>query len=125
MTSRKLMFAAIALIAFLAVGTAVNFAVTGRIPAVDDLDDSSDDNDSDDPALDDGRALLSQAKLTFEQAEAVAQTATPGAVDEIDLEYWNDKLVFDVDIGGKTVKVDATSGEVIEIADRALPADND
>lgn len=64
--------------------------------------------------LDDGTELQTRASVTLAQAVAAAQTAATGAVDEIDLEYWHDTLVYNVDIGSKDVKVDAATGDVLE-----------
>ena len=63
--------------------------------------------------LDDGKELLPQAGITLDQAIQAAQTAASGAVDEVDLEYWQGKLVFNVDVGDKDVKVDAQTGAVL------------
>ena len=63
--------------------------------------------------LDDGKELLSQANLTVEQAVQAAQSAATGAVGEVDLEHFQGRLVFNVDIGDKDVKVDAENGNVL------------
>jgi uncharacterized membrane protein YkoI len=63
--------------------------------------------------LDDGKELLPQATITLEQAVAAAQASTPGDVGEVDLEYYQGKLVFNVDVGNHDVKVDAATGDVI------------
>jgi uncharacterized membrane protein YkoI len=65
------------------------------------------------PVFDDGKELLSQANVTLPEAIAAAQTAVGGEVGEIDLEYYNGALVFNVDIGDQDVKVDANSGVVL------------
>ena len=127
MTVRKCLYLSTALVAVLALGgISVNIVSAGRLDeVVDDHDDASDDGDSDDPALDDGRALLPKAKLTFEQAEATARKANPGTVEETDLEVWDNKLVFDVDMGAKTVRIDAIDGTVLAIDDKDAALDND
>lgn len=66
--------------------------------------------------LDDGAGLLSQAGITLEQAIAAAQSAASGTVGEVDLEDYQGKLVFNVDVGDKDVKVDAASGNVLAVA---------
>ncbi len=66
--------------------------------------------------LDDGKDLLPKAGVSLSQAVAAAQTAATGAVDEIDLEYWNGTLVYNVDVGSKDVKVDAATGAVLDAA---------
>lgn len=63
--------------------------------------------------IDDGAELLPQAAITLEQAIAAAQSAASGPVGEIDLEHFEGKLVFNVDIGDKDVKVDAQTGAVL------------
>ena len=64
-------------------------------------------------SLDDGKDLLPQATITLEQAIAAAQASTPGALGEVDLEYFEGTLVFNVDVGNHDVKVDAATGQVI------------
>jgi uncharacterized membrane protein YkoI len=63
--------------------------------------------------LDDGKDLLPQAKITEQQAIAAAQTAASGALNEVDLEHYDGRLVFNVDVGAKDVKVDAATGDVV------------
>ena len=63
--------------------------------------------------FDDGKELLSQADITLPEAIAAAETAAQGEVGEIDLEYYNGTLVFNVDVGEQDVKVDANSGAVL------------
>src|SRR4051812_46023243 len=62
--------------------------------------------------LDDGKDLLSQARITEQQAIAAAQGAASGALNEVDLEHAGGTLVFNVDVGSKDVKVDASTGQV-------------
>ena len=69
--------------------------------------------------LDDGKDLLPQAKITEQQAIAAAQRAASGDLNEVDLEHYDGKLVFNVDVGAKDVKVDASNGDVL-----AAPADD-
>jgi uncharacterized membrane protein YkoI len=63
--------------------------------------------------LDDGTDLLPQAKLTIPEAVAAAQTAASGKIGEVDLEHYSGRLVFNVDVGDKDVKVDAATGDVV------------
>jgi uncharacterized membrane protein YkoI len=63
--------------------------------------------------LDDGKALLPQATITEQQAIAAAQQAATGTLNEIDLEHYQGKLVFNVDVGSDDVKVDAHNGAVL------------
>ena len=83
----------------------------------DDGVDVPDGGNNGDPAyagqLDDGQDLLPQASITIEQAIAAAQTAATGDIGEIDLEYHDGKLVFNVDVGDQDVKVDAANGTVL------------
>jgi uncharacterized membrane protein YkoI len=69
--------------------------------------------------LDDGRQYLSQASITEQQAIKAAQGASSGALNEIDLEQYEGRLVFNVDVGGSDVKVDAADGSVL-----GTPADD-
>jgi len=82
-----------------------------------EADDANEAEDGDIQApsgtLDDGNDLLPQAGITLEQAIAAAQGAASGPVGEIDLEHWQGKLVFNVDVGDKDVKVDASDGKVL------------
>jgi uncharacterized membrane protein YkoI len=63
--------------------------------------------------LDDGKALLPKATITEQQAIAAAQGAASGALNEVDLEYYQGRLVFNVDVGSHDVKVDAAHGDVL------------
>ena len=66
--------------------------------------------------LDDGAALLGQAKISERHAISAAQGAADGALNEVDLEQYAGKLVFNVDVGSSDVKVDAGSGKVLDVA---------
>ncbi len=63
--------------------------------------------------LDDGAELLPQAGISLAAAIDAATAATDGPVDEVDLEYWQGTLVFNVDVGNDDVKVDAATGRVL------------
>ena len=63
--------------------------------------------------LDDGTDLLPQARLSLAQAVTAAQTAASGKIGEVDLEHYSGRLVFNVDVGDKDVKVDAATGDVM------------
>jgi uncharacterized membrane protein YkoI len=65
--------------------------------------------------LDDGKELLPLAGISLVDAISAAQTAASGELDEIDLEYLNGKLVFNVDVGASDVKVDAATGAVLAV----------
>jgi uncharacterized membrane protein YkoI len=103
-TQRKRLIAIGGLIALLAIG--------GTAAATTATDD---DGDTTVPAgtLDDGADLLPQATITIDQAIAAAQGAASGDLGEVDLEYHDDILVFNVDVGDKDVKVDASNGNVL------------
>ena len=94
----------------------------------DDADEADDENGTDDateedeqedavPAgtLDDGDEFLTQASITLEQAIAAAQGAADGGLGEVDLEYVDGRLVFNVDIGDQDVKVDANDGSIVSL----------
>jgi uncharacterized membrane protein YkoI len=65
--------------------------------------------------LDDGKDLLGQAKVTEQQAIAAAQRSATGDLNEVDLEHRDGKLVWNVDVGSKDVKVDASTGDVLAV----------
>ncbi len=65
--------------------------------------------------LDDGKDLASQAGISEAQAIAAAQSATSGALNEVDLEHRAGRLVYNVDVGAKDVKVDADTGQVVAV----------
>lgn len=104
-TKKQKIYIAAATVALLAV-TGVGIAATTQ---------RGDDNGP--PAasgtIDDGAELLPQARLTVEQAIATAQQAVAGESGEVDLEYYGDSLVFNVDVGDRDVKVDAQTGAVL------------
>ena len=89
----------------------------------DDIQEQSgDQNEADDSAeqqqsgvLDDGKDLLPEANITLDQAIAAAQSAASGPVGEVDLERSHGRLVFNVDIGDKDVKVDAGDGNIVGV----------
>jgi uncharacterized membrane protein YkoI len=66
--------------------------------------------------LDDGKQLVPQAKISVQQAITAAQGAASGGLNEVDLEHYDGKLVYNVDVGAGDVKVDATSGDVLHVA---------
>jgi uncharacterized membrane protein YkoI len=63
--------------------------------------------------LDDGKDLRSQAKVSETQAIAAAQSAASGSLNEVDLEHFDGRLVYNVDVGNTDVKVDAATGKVV------------
>ena len=95
---RKKLIAAGAGVVALAAATGVAFAGGSGAPA---------------SRMDDGKALLPQAKISEQDAIAAAQRAASGGLNEVDLEHYEGKLVFNVDVGSHDVKVDASTGEVL------------
>jgi uncharacterized membrane protein YkoI len=65
--------------------------------------------------LDDGKDLASKAGITEAQAISAARSAASGALNEVDLEYRDRTLVYNVDVGAHDVKVDAKSGKVVAV----------
>jgi uncharacterized membrane protein YkoI len=63
--------------------------------------------------LDDGKDLLPRAGITEQQAVDAARATGSGVIGEVDLEHYQGKLVFNVDVGDRDVKVDAGSGDVL------------
>ncbi len=63
--------------------------------------------------IDDGAELLDQASISLEEAIAAAQTAATGALGEVDIEMYEGRLVFNVDVGDHDVKVDAANGTIL------------
>jgi uncharacterized membrane protein YkoI len=63
--------------------------------------------------LDDGKDVSSQAGISEQQALQAAQARESGALGEVDLEHYQGRLVYNVDVGSHDVKVDAQSGEVV------------
>ncbi|MDP2673342.1 MAG: PepSY domain-containing protein [Dehalococcoidia bacterium] len=82
----------------------------------EDTNEGEDDGDqAPSGTLDDGKDLLSQASITLDQAIAAAQGAASGPLGEVDLEDYQGKLVFNVDIGDKDIKVDASDGSIVSV----------
>ena len=63
--------------------------------------------------IDDGAELLDQASISLEEAIAAAQAAFSGLLGEVDLEFYEGQLVFNIDVGDKDVKVNAGDGTVL------------
>lgn len=63
--------------------------------------------------IDDGKELLPKATISLDQAIQAAQAYQTGDLGEVDLEYFDGHLVFNVDVGDQDVKVDAESGSVL------------
>ena len=111
----KRIYWVIALVALLALaGAAVT--VTSRVTSAGGGEAEENEVQAAPGQLDDGKDLLSQAGIRLEDAIAAAQSAASGPVGEVDLEHHQGKLVFNVDVGDKDVKVDASTGAVIGAA---------
>src|SRR4051812_13921759 len=65
--------------------------------------------------LDDGADLSGQASISEAQAIHAARSAATGALNEVDLERAEGRLVYNVDVGAKDVQVDAHSGQVVRV----------
>ena len=82
-------------------------------------DDANEGEDDDVQApsgtLDDGKDLLPDAGISVDRAIAFAKSAASGPVGEVDLEQYQGKLVFNVDVGDKDVKVDAANGSILAV----------
>lgn len=81
--------------------------------AVSVLPGTSQQQDAATARIDDGDELLPLTEITIQQAISAAEVAAPGAIGEIDVEYFRDHLVFNVDVGDVDVKVDALDGSVL------------
>lgn len=66
-------------------------------------------------SLDDGKDLLPQTKITLAEADAAAQWAVDGQLGQVDLEHFEGRVVYKVDVGDKEVRVDATDGSIAAI----------
>ena len=69
-------------------------------------------------SLDDGKDLLAQTTISLAQADAAAQAAATGSLGQVDLEHYEGKLVYSVDVGDSEVKVDAADGGIAGIVPR-------
>jgi uncharacterized membrane protein YkoI len=70
-------------------------------------------------SLDDGKELRPQASITLQQAITVAQNAASGSLGQVDLEHYEGRLVYTVDVGDHEVKVDAANVRI----DGSVPRD--
>jgi uncharacterized membrane protein YkoI len=66
-------------------------------------------------ALDDGKDLLPQTRITLAQAIAAAQHAQSGSLGQVDLEHYSGRVVYKVDVGDQEVRVDAIDGSVATV----------
>jgi len=66
-------------------------------------------------SLDDGKELLAQTKISLATAVATAQRETTGQLGQVDLERFDGRVVYKVDVGDKEVRIDAADGSVATI----------
>ena len=69
-------------------------------------------------SLDDGKDLVPQTTISLGQAVAAAQRAQSGKLGQVDLERYNGRIVYMVDVGDQEVRVDASSGTIAAISPR-------
>ena len=69
-------------------------------------------------SLDDGKELRPQASIMLQQAIAAARNAAPGSLGQVDLEHYEGRLVYTVDVGDHEVKVDAANGRIDGVVPR-------
>jgi uncharacterized membrane protein YkoI len=69
-------------------------------------------------SLDDGKDLLPQTKISLAQAVATAQRAATGSLGQVDLEHFDGRVVYMVDVGTREVRVDASNGSIAAISPR-------
>ena len=79
----------------------------------EDADEEAGEESGASGQIDDGEELLPLAGIGLDDAITRAQAVVSGPVGEIDLEYFEGKLVFNVEIGDKDVKVDAADGSIL------------
>jgi len=66
-------------------------------------------------SLDDGKDLLPLTRISLAQANAAAQRATAGSLGQVDLERYQGRVVYKVDVGDREVRVDAAEGRVVSV----------
>jgi uncharacterized membrane protein YkoI len=66
-------------------------------------------------SLDDGKDLLPLTTVTLSQANTTAQKAVAGQLGQVDLERYEGRVVYKVDVGDREVRVDAADGSVVSI----------
>ena len=65
--------------------------------------------------LSEGADLLDQAGITVDEAIAAAQQVVSGDVQEAELERENGTLIFEVQINGQEVVIDAATGAYVSL----------
>lgn len=90
--------------------------------ANDDVDDDDTNDDVDDDDINDGvddddfdNTQSLDPAISADEAIQAAQTAAPGTVRDVELEYEDGRLVYTIDIGQNEVEVDATDGSVLSV----------
>lgn len=63
--------------------------------------------------LEEGSELLPEANISVEEAIAAAEGVASGQVDDVELERFGDRLLYEVEVGKTEVVVDANTGEVV------------
>jgi uncharacterized membrane protein YkoI len=66
-------------------------------------------------SLDDGKELLPQTTISLAAAVAAAQRAATGQLGQVDLERYHGRIVFEVDVGDREVRIDAGDGSVASV----------
>jgi len=66
-------------------------------------------------SLDDGKDLLPQTRISLAEANAAAQRAVDGSLGQVDLERYQGRVVYKVDVGEDEVRVDAADGRVLGV----------
>ncbi len=66
-------------------------------------------------SLDDGKELLPQTKISLAAAVAAAQRAQSGNLGQVDLEHFEGRIVYMVDVGNQEVRVDAANGSIVAV----------
>jgi uncharacterized membrane protein YkoI len=69
-------------------------------------------------SLDDGKDLLPQTTISLGQAVAAAQRAQSGQLGQVDLERYNGRIVYIVDVGDQEIRVNAGNGSMAAITPR-------
>jgi len=69
-------------------------------------------------SLDDGKELRPRASITLQQAIAAARNAASGSLGQVDLEHYEGRLVYTVDVGDHEVKVDAANSRIDGVVPR-------
>ncbi|MHB1086532.1 MAG: PepSY domain-containing protein [Minisyncoccota bacterium] len=90
------------------------------------LPDGKEEMDREIPDVQEQQMLQAKATITADQAKQVAQTKLGGTATSVELEDENGTVVYNVIIGNREVKVNATDGSIvkIEVADAENESDD-